>query len=265
MARKKNQNYGDGGVRPNSPSGKKGRPARWNPITRREERQRVRAINARRRARTRAYNQRQREKAARINAERTKAADYRFNEGYLNDMAAADQRRQAALSNYAAQERETGIAYGLGQYGGSAINNPYSRAAMLQRSYDQSQRASTNQLASAGQLYSGAMSNARAANVGQFSQQRDSLEKDFDARTAQAAAGRAQAQADYDRARAVAEQKARQEAAKLFPVDRNNAPILAKPKLRKPNLAKPRFRRGLPPKRNRPNRPSGGIGPPPAQ
>jgi hypothetical protein len=240
MARPNN----DGGVRPTDPG------PRWNYTQRQQERQRVREINQRRRERFRRQKTRAKAAAARENAERTKAADYRFNEGYLNQVGNLEERNRMAQSGFDDQERQLGINYGMGQFGGDAASNPYSRAAMLQQSYNRSQRASLNQMAGAGQLYSGAMSNARAANMGQYGQQTDALQKDFDARTNQIGAGRAQSSMNLAFGKQSAEIRARQEAKRLFPLDRNNAPILQKPKLPpRPKMARPRFRRNLPPKK----------------
>jgi len=252
-----------GGTRPSDP-GPKNRP-RWNPVTKRLERQRIREINQGRRQAYRKKVARARAAAAQENARRTKAADYRFNEGYRNTVAGLTERNQTAQAGFDDQERQLGINYGLGQFGGDAASNPYSRATMLQQSYNRSQRASLNQIAGAGQLYSGAMSNARAANMGQYGQQTDALQKDFDARRDRIEAGRAQSSVNLAFGKQSAEIRARQEAAKLFPVDRNNAPILQKPKLPpKPKRLAPRFRRKLPPKKKyQPSRPSGGLGLPP--
>ena len=237
-----------GGTRPSDP-GPRPRP-RWNPVTKRQERQRVRAINQRRRQAYRKGVAAAKAAAAKENAERTKAGDYRQNEGYLNDLAALQSRRDNTLTGLDSQKRELGISYGLGQFGGDATSNPYSRAAMLQQSYNRSQRASLNQMAGAGQLYSGAMSNARAANMGQYGQQTDALQRDFDAREGQIRSNIGLAQTNYDAGRRAAEIRARQQASKIFPLDRNNAPILQKPKLPpRPKRAVPRFKRNLGPKR----------------
>jgi hypothetical protein len=49
-------------------------------------------------------------------------------------------------------------------------SNPFSRAALLQRHYDQSQAGATNGLAARGQLYSGALQNAQNENRFQLDQ-----------------------------------------------------------------------------------------------
>lgn len=55
-------------------------------------------------------------------------------------------------------------------------NNPYSKAAQLQRSYDNAKRGTTNGLAARGQLYSGAMANAQNSNDRDLLQGRNTLE-----------------------------------------------------------------------------------------
>ena len=59
-------------------------------------------------------------------------------------------------------------------------NNPFSRAALLQRSYDQAQRGTTNSMAAQGQLYSGALQNALNEDRFQFDRGTDQNMKAFD-------------------------------------------------------------------------------------
>lgn len=55
--------------------------------------------------------------------------------------------------------------------------NPYAQAAILKRNYDATQRGTTNSYASRGQLYSGAIQNARAENNFGYGQQTDRLQR----------------------------------------------------------------------------------------
>lgn len=66
----------------------------------------------------------------------------------------------------------TDAGYVQGADGGFTLDpsNPFSKAALLQRHYDQSQAASKNGLAAQGQLYSGALQNAQNENRFQFDQ-----------------------------------------------------------------------------------------------
>jgi hypothetical protein len=67
--------------------------------------------------------------------------------------------------------------YGFTPQGQIDPNNPYSRAALLQRSYQDSQRGTTNSYASAGQYNSGAYSRMRGRNTENFDIGLDQLKK----------------------------------------------------------------------------------------
>ncbi len=58
-------------------------------------------------------------------------------------------------------------------------SNPFSRAALLQRSYDNAKRGTTNSMAAAGQLYSGALQNAQNENARGFQQGDNALRQAF--------------------------------------------------------------------------------------
>jgi len=212
---------------------------------------RTKEINAQKRARARDINAQRRAEARADWQERTKAPDYTSNQNYqraLADNQAQFQQAQAGLDD---QERGLGIAYGLGQYGADIANNPYSRAAMLQRSYNQNQRASINTMAARGQLYSGATQNAANANTFNYGSAYDALSKDFGARTNQIGLQRQQAQDRLGAANELAADRAVREAKTLFPTTRENAPRFVKPK-----VFKPKFMRRRPPiRRPNPNRP----------
>lgn len=92
-----------------------------------------------------------------------------------NDEAGAQKRlanTNASLdAGWIGTENEFGLAPGFNDY----ASNPYSRAALLQRSYDNAKRGTLN---SAGQqLYSGSYINAQNTNTHDFSMGRDELEK----------------------------------------------------------------------------------------
>ncbi len=92
-----------------------------------------------------------------------------------NDEADAQRRLSNTLSGLDAgwigTENEYGLAPGFNNY----ASNPYSRAALLQRSYDDARRGTLN---SAGnQLYAGSYINAENTNTHDFSLGRDELEK----------------------------------------------------------------------------------------
>ena len=104
-----------------------------------------------------------------------------MNENALRIDAAETRRRQEALARLGQQRQALGIGYGFGEFGGDAESNPYSRAALLQRNYERNQRASTNSMAAAGQLYAGSLSNARNFNRFNYDVSFDSLRKQYDA------------------------------------------------------------------------------------
>jgi hypothetical protein len=70
---------------------------------------------------------------------------------------------------------QAGATYQLGQlqqeygYGETGAANPYSRAALLQESFQRSKLGTTNNYAAGGQLYSGAYGRAQGENQRQYS------------------------------------------------------------------------------------------------
>jgi hypothetical protein len=70
---------------------------------------------------------------------------------------------------------------GAGSYGigGLDPSNPNSRAALLQRSYQNQQRGNTNSMASRGQLYSGALQNAQDESTRGYQAQESSNQRSF--------------------------------------------------------------------------------------
>jgi hypothetical protein len=62
------------------------------------------------------------------------------------------------------------------------VTNPFSRAALLKKSYQQATAGNTNSMAARGQLYSGALQNAQNETGRQNLQAQDSLIKDFSGR-----------------------------------------------------------------------------------
>lgn len=72
-------------------------------------------------------------------------------------------------------QQDYGIAPGFNDY----ANNPFSRAALLRKSYDTSVRGSTNSYAAGGHLYGGSLRNAQTANRGQYDQGYNDLNKGY--------------------------------------------------------------------------------------
>jgi hypothetical protein len=82
------------------------------------------------------------------------------------------------LANSEATYQQGQTAYQTGYNADGTVNsaNPYNQAALLQRNYQQAKLGTTNSLASAGQLYSGAMANAQGANDFNYSSASNALQ-----------------------------------------------------------------------------------------
>lgn len=93
--------------------------------------------------------------------------------------AGADAKYAAALTNLGYKKLATEREYGLDQGFNDYKANPYSRAALLEQTYQRANRASGNSLASMGQLYSGASQNAETYNRENNSQERNALESTY--------------------------------------------------------------------------------------
>lgn len=94
-----------------------------------------------------------------------------------NDEAGAQKRLSNTLTGLDAGWLRTQQEFGLEGPWADAASNPFSRSALLQRSYDNAKSGSLN---SAGQqLYSGSYVNAQNANTHQFNLGRDELQKAY--------------------------------------------------------------------------------------
>lgn len=69
--------------------------------------------------------------------------------------------------------------YGFTSSGAVDPNNPYSRAALMERSFKEGQRGDTNSYASQGQLYSGALQNQRNSRAFGYLSDRNSLRNEY--------------------------------------------------------------------------------------
>ena len=221
--------------------------------------ERVREINARKRERAKEINAKQREAALAEWREATKAPDLSSNENLQRALTANTDRYNQTLAGLDDQERSLGVSYGLGQYGADIASNPYSRAAMLQRSYNQNQRASLNTMAARGQLYSGATQNQANANASNYSSAYDALAKDFGARTQAITSARIQAEQDKSNADEIAARRAADENQKIYATSPYDAPRFSKPKPFVPKLRP--FKPVLKPRRPRNAGPTGGVRP----
>lgn len=214
--------------------------------------ERVRKINEQKRDRAQRINQQRRGAAKADWREATKAPDLSSNENLQRALTASNDRYNQTLAGLDDQERSLGVSYGLGQYGADIASNPYSRAAMLQRSYNQNQRASLNTMASRGQLYAGATQNQANANTSNYSSAYDALAKDFGARTQAITSARIQAEQERANADEIAARRAADENQKIYATSPYDAPRFQKPKPFVPKLKKMR----PPIRKPKPNRPA---------
>ena len=104
-----------------------------------------------------------------------------FNLATQNAINEGRTQRDQTLAGLRVQGLATQQAYGLEGPFADAATNPYSRAAQLQKSYEQAQRGNLNSSAAAGQLYAGSFQNARQATRADLDQKMDSLWKDYNA------------------------------------------------------------------------------------
>lgn len=100
---------------------------------------------------------------------------------YNADIAGLDQGLWNTHVDLNASRTNTLLDYGYNETSPGQVtvdpNNPYSRAALLAKSYREAKSGTTNSLASQGQLYSGALRNAQDVNDSQNLQQTDSMQK----------------------------------------------------------------------------------------
>lgn len=94
-----------------------------------------------------------------------------------NDEAGALKRRNDTLTSLDASHLRSQQDFGLEGPWADYATNPYSQAALLQRSYDTAQRGSKNSYAGQGQLYAGSLVNANNTNTHQFQLGRNDLQK----------------------------------------------------------------------------------------
>lgn len=99
------------------------------------------------------------------------------------DVNSANLNLSTTLQHNQAARGQLGTVFGLGvDAAGNTIDdhtNPFSRAAALQTSYDNSVRGTQNSYAARGQLYSGAIQEAQTWNARQNLQSRDNLVRSF--------------------------------------------------------------------------------------
>lgn len=113
---------------------------------------------------------------------------------YNLDIANLQQNYNNANLGYQQRETDTRSLFGFDpQY----ADNPYTRANLLQRSADQRFRGSTNSMAARGQLYSGALDRAHAADTFTSGAELDTARRDYASQLNQLSQDRLGAQTQY--------------------------------------------------------------------
>lgn len=90
--------------------------------------------------------------------------------GLENAQLVANRGVAISRGNAAYDTGNLGFDYGYNPDGSINTANPYSRAALYQKQYEESKLGTTNSLAAQGQLYSGAMANAQGRNDSAYGQ-----------------------------------------------------------------------------------------------
>lgn len=112
-----------------------------------------------------------------------------------NSEADAVQGRNNALTGLGSGWLRKQQEYGLEGPWADYASNPYSRASLLQRSYDNAKRGSLN--TAGNQLYAGSYVNAQNSNTHNFNLGHDELQKAYDSDYAQYQGGRQAAEDQY--------------------------------------------------------------------
>jgi hypothetical protein len=116
--------------------------------------------------------------------------------GAANSEAGALNKRNNAMAGLQSNWLRTQQEFGLEGPWADYASNPYSRAALLQRSYDSAKRGTTN---SAGHnLYAGSFINAQNQNTHQFDLGRDELQKGYAQSQAEYIANQQRAEDEYN-------------------------------------------------------------------
>lgn len=126
---------------------------------------------------------------------------------YQAQIAALARQRDSTLSDLSGQQSRSLLDYGYNasydQAGGVSglsfdPSNPFSRAALLQKSYQQNKSGTLNSMAARGQLYAGALQQAQDVNDTNYQQSNDSLQKQLIASLAGIQAAKTKAGTDYE-------------------------------------------------------------------
>ena len=117
--------------------------------------------------------------------------DMPFNAAYDSKVSAINTGLQNTLAAYGNDENRIRQTFGFDD-----TTDPFSRARMLQRAYEQRQAGNTNSYAAAGQLYSGALNRQRANTLTDYQADENALRNQYTDLLNQLAQRRAQAGTD---------------------------------------------------------------------
>lgn len=127
---------------------------------------------------------------------------------YEATIGGLQKKRDELLAGYTAQRPRVLADYGYTAAGydssgaptGLAFdpNNPYSRASLAKKVYDQNQAGTQNSMAARGQLYAGSLDSAKAFNESRYQQGSDALLKSLTEQLVGIAQGERGAKTDYE-------------------------------------------------------------------
>lgn len=130
-----------------------------------------------------------------------------FDAQYDSEIGAAAKTRDTTLAGIGRERTDALATYGYtgtfdsqGNLTGRAFdpNNPFSRAALLKRSYEQGSRGNTNRMAARGQLNSGAFQNLKNATDFNYQQGEDANLRSFNSLIGSLIGRQQQANSTYD-------------------------------------------------------------------
>lgn len=102
---------------------------------------------------------------------------------FMASIGAAQLGYNQQIQNNQYSRGQLGQTYGMGVTPQGGVfddpSNPYSRAAAMQESYDNSKRGNTNSFAARGQLYAGSLQDAQNTSAENFDKGRDALIREF--------------------------------------------------------------------------------------
>lgn len=157
--------------------------------------------------------------------------------GYDATRAALASKRDQTISGLQGQRASTLLDYGYTEQPGAGslsfdAQNPFSRAAQLKLRYDQARNGANTSYAARGQLYSGALQNARNELNRQQAGAEDSLQKSLLAFLAQNTGQQSGAQSDFELgdAQALSQRLANAASNPLYqPAVAGETPVVASP------------------------------------